>query len=81
MEPARCAQGTVRAAGGIDIRGRWIAGVLVALAGVIWFLQGVGLVRGSFMTGSTLWMLIGAGCVVIGVAVAVTGRRRGPGNR
>jgi hypothetical protein len=45
---------------------RQLLGAVLALAGAIWLLQGVGVLRGSFMTGSTLWAVIGAGCLVGG---------------
>lgn len=48
-------------------------GVLLVVAGVIWFLQGIGLVGGSFMTGQTLWLVIG---IVVALAgLALLGRR------
>lgn len=58
--------------------GRWgrvLLGVLTGLVGAVWFLQGVGVLPGSFMTGSTLWAVIGAACVLLGAGVALTGRR------
>ena len=54
---------------------RLIIGVLLVLIGAVWILQGVGLVKGSFMTGEAVWAVIGAVCVVIGVVV-VRGPRR-----
>ena len=35
------------------------AGLLVSVAGVIFTLQGVGLIGGSVMTGSTFWAVAG----------------------
>ena len=32
-----------------------VLGVLVALAGAVWTLQGLGYIGGSFMSGATLW--------------------------
>ena len=58
---------------------RWIApvaGVLLILLGGLWTLQGVGLVGGSFMTGSRLWLVIGLILVVAGVALLLRRRRR-----
>ena len=51
-----------------------IAGSLIAIAGVVWTLQGLGYIKGSVMTGVTLWVLIGP-VVALG-AVTVTGLRR-----
>lgn len=57
-----------------------IAFVLVLL-GVVWVGQGVGLIGGSFMSGSSMWAVIGTVLLVVGVAIAVRewatrGRRR-----
>ncbi len=53
-----------------------IAGALIAIAGVVWTLQGLGYIRGSVMTGVTLWALIGPLIALGGLAVIVTGLRR-----
>jgi hypothetical protein len=42
-------------------------GVLMALFGTIWFLQGINLLKGSPMTGETRWVVIGAAVAVGGV--------------
>jgi hypothetical protein len=49
-----------------------IGGLLVALAGAVWALQGLNsaLVPQSFMTGSRAWVVIGALAVVGGLALA-----------
>jgi hypothetical protein len=36
-----------------------VAGVVLALLGLLWFLQGIGVVKGSFMTGEPVWAIIG----------------------
>ncbi|MCO1659118.1 hypothetical protein [Pseudonocardia humida] len=41
-------------------------GVVLAVVGVVWTLQGAGLVGGSFMTGSRLWLVIGLLALVAG---------------
>ncbi|WP_199442701.1 hypothetical protein [Umezawaea beigongshangensis] len=51
-------------------------GVVLALLGVLWTLQGLGLVTGSFMTGQSLWTAIGLLSVVGGVTLLVSGLRR-----
>ena len=53
-----------------------IAGALIVIAGVVWTLQGLGYIRGSVMTGVTLWALIGPLIALGGLAVTVTGLRR-----
>ena len=55
--------------------GRIVLGILLALAGAVWTLQGLGFVGGSFMTGATIWAVIGPVTTVIGVLVAVAGFR------
>jgi hypothetical protein len=57
---------------------RWVlvtVGILLTLVGSVWLAQGAGLLKGSFMTGSSKWLLIGAVCVVIGIPVALRGLR------
>jgi uncharacterized membrane protein len=36
-----------------------VVGVVLALVGLLWFLQGIGVVKGSFMTGEPVWAVIG----------------------
>jgi hypothetical protein len=58
---------------------RWIAvviGVLVLLAGGVFFLQGINVLPGSFMTGQTSWAIIGFIMLVVGAAVCYFGLRR-----
>ena len=45
--------------------GKLIAGILVGLLGIVWLGQGVGLIRGSFMTGQAMWAIIGAVLIVL----------------
>lgn len=51
-------------------------GVVVALFGLLWALQGFGVVGGSPMSNTTTWSIIGPIVVVVGVLIAVTGARR-----
>lgn len=47
----------------------WVGAVLGALLlciGVVFTLQGVGVLLGSFMTGSKFWLAVGIVCVVLG---------------
>ncbi|HTK66398.1 MAG TPA: hypothetical protein VL595_28740 [Pseudonocardia sp.] len=58
-----------------------VVGGFAVLLGGLWFLQGIGLVGGSFMTGSRLWLFIGLIVALAGFAVlgnAVRAGRRGP---
>jgi len=44
--------------------------------GTIWFLQGINVLPGSFMTGQTKWAIYGGVAFIAGVAALVLGRRR-----
>jgi hypothetical protein len=58
----------------------WIVtalGVLLVLAGAVWTLQGLGYVGGSFMSGASVWAVIGPIVAVAGIALLwVSVRRR-----
>ncbi|MUL85498.1 MULTISPECIES: hypothetical protein [unclassified Mycolicibacterium] len=45
-------------------------GVIVALFGLIWALQGFGVLQGSPMSNTTTWSVIGPITAVIGVVIA-----------
>jgi uncharacterized membrane protein HdeD (DUF308 family) len=51
-------------------------GVVLALVGAVWTLQGVGLLAGSFMTGSRVWLVIGLVALVAGIWLLVGSLRR-----
>jgi hypothetical protein len=53
-----------------------IAGVLMVLLGGVWFLQGINVLPGSFMTGQTQWAIYGGVLAIAGVVVIVWARRR-----
>jgi len=53
-----------------------VVGVLLLIVGCIWFLQGINVLPGSFMTGQTKWAVYGALCMVAGVGSVVAARRR-----
>jgi hypothetical protein len=50
--------------------------VLLVVVGLVWTLQGVGVLGGSPMTGVTLWAVVGPLVALAGVGLAVMGRRR-----
>jgi hypothetical protein len=52
-----------------------IVGVLIAIAGTVFTLQGLGFVHGSGMTGVTLWAVVGPVVALAGLAMAVAGVR------
>ena len=51
-----------------------VAGVVLLVAGAIWFLQGINVLPGSFMTGQPKWAVIGGVCGVAGLAALVLAR-------
>ncbi len=54
-----------------------IVAVLLVVAGAAWFLQGVGVLPGSFMMGHLEWAIYGAVAVLAGLLLLiVTNRRR-----
>ena len=57
-------------------RGMLVLGTVVALLGLLFTLQGVGLIRGSAMSGTTFWSVAGPVIIVIGVALVAFGLRR-----
>jgi hypothetical protein len=52
------------------------AGVVLTIAGVIWALQGFGVIGGSFMSGDSVWAIIGPIVAAAGLILAVIGVRR-----
>jgi hypothetical protein len=55
---------------------RRFIGALLIVTGGVWFFQGIGLIHGSFMTGTTTWTVIGLAVVVVGIALVAVPRRR-----
>lgn len=53
-----------------------VVGVLCLLVGCIWFLQGINVLPGSFMTGQTKWAVYGGVLFIVGVGVLVVANRR-----
>jgi hypothetical protein len=53
-----------------------IIGILLILGGVVWFLQGINILPGSFMTGQIQWAIYGAIAILIGIGVIVFANRR-----
>lgn len=46
-----------------------VLGAILVLVGLVWIGQGLGYVKGSFMTGAMVWVWIGAGTAVVGAAL------------
>jgi hypothetical protein len=53
-------------------------GGLMTLAGVIFALQGAGVLGGSSMSGVTFWAVLGPVIALAGLAIAALGLRRRP---
>jgi uncharacterized membrane protein len=53
-----------------------VIGLAAALAGLVWTLQGLGYVGGSFMSGATVWAVIGPIVAIVGLALITLGLRR-----
>lgn len=53
-----------------------VPGVILVAVGLVWTLQGLDVLRGSVMSGSPLWAIIGPIVLVIGVVLIVVGVRR-----
>lgn len=53
-----------------------IVGSLLTLMGVIWFLQGINVLPGSFMSGQMKWAVNGGIAAVVGVGLLVFANRR-----
>jgi hypothetical protein len=53
-----------------------IVGVLALFVGGVWFLQGINILPGSFMTGQTKWAVYGGLLLAVGIGVLVFANRR-----
>ncbi|MEV7969346.1 hypothetical protein AB0O34_25670 [Sphaerisporangium sp. NPDC088356] len=51
-------------------------GAVLVLVGVLWALQGLGYVGGSFMSGAKEWFVIGLVAVIAGLGLGVPALRR-----
>ena len=48
-----------------------IGGILMIAVGAVWTLQGVGILGGSVMSGSTMWAIIGPIVAIVGIYLIV----------
>jgi hypothetical protein len=55
-----------------------VIGVLLILGGGVWFLQGINVLPGSFMTGQIQWAINGGIAVVVGIGLLVFANWRRP---
>lgn len=50
-----------------------IPGVLLLVVGLIWVLQGAGVIGGSIMSGQRVWLVIGVVVAVVGLGLGYLG--------
>ncbi len=55
-----------------------VIGVLLILGGGVWFLQGINVLPGSFMSGQTQWALNGGIAIAVGIVLLVVTNLRRP---
>ena len=53
-----------------------VLGVLLLVFGTIWFLQGINILPGSFMSGQIKWAINGGCAAAVGLIVLVIANRR-----
>lgn len=58
---------------------RLVLAIILAAVGLVWIGQGMGIIAGSVMTGSSFWAVVGVILVAIAVLLLVFERRRGAG--
>ena len=52
-----------------------VVGAVSLLMGCIWFLQGINILPGSFMTGQTKWAVYGGLLMIAGIGLLVVANR------
>ena len=52
------------------------AGMILVIFGAIWFLQGINVLPGSFMTGQMQWAVYGGIAMAVGIVLLLTAKRR-----
>jgi amino acid transporter len=53
----------------------FVGGIVVALLGILFTLQGVGVVKGASMSNTTTWSILGPIIVIVGLALVYRGTR------
>ena len=53
-----------------------ISGILLIAVGLVWTLQGLGVLGGSVMSGSTMWAIIGPIVAIVGIYLLVRRSRQ-----
>jgi hypothetical protein len=54
-----------------------VSGLVLVAVGIVWILQGLDLLKGSFMTGRSFWAWMGVLAVLVGLPLVARGLRRG----
>jgi hypothetical protein len=54
----------------------YVVGAMLMLAGIVWFLQGINILPGSFMTGDIRWAFYGGIAFFIGLGLILWASRR-----
>jgi hypothetical protein len=52
-----------------------IVGLILALFGAVWILQGLNVLPGSFMTGQIKWAIVGTFVLVVAILILVSANR------
>jgi hypothetical protein len=55
-----------------------IVAVILLFFGVVWFLQGINVLPGSFMTGQIKWAIYGGIAFFVGVGLVIGANRKRP---
>ena len=50
---------------------RSIVGTALIVVGGVWFFQGIGWLKGSFMTGDSTYTYVGGSMVVVGIGLVI----------
>jgi len=53
-----------------------IVGAVLVFFGTVWFLQGVNVLPGSFMTGQMRWAVRGGIAAIVGIALLIRANRK-----
>ena len=53
-----------------------LVGILCLLTGGVWFLQGINILPGSFMTGQKKWAVYGGLLLIAGIGLLIAANRR-----
>jgi len=56
-------------------RSRLVIALILGLIGLVWLAQGLALIKGSAMSGSSVWAIVGAILLVLAAAIVIRERR------